>query len=308
MQSNPNSNRLESSAEGSAKPINVEAGRRAFVQSLGLGLAGTAIFGGTVAGPSAAKAAAPAQVTDADILNFALNLEYLEAEFYLRASTGSGLTSDEVSGVGTVGAVSGGRQVKFDTKAFENYAKEIADDEHAHVLTLRKGLGGSAVARPAIDLNMSFTTAAQAAGLIKSGETFDAFANETNFLLAAFIFEDVGVTAYYGAAPMLSPAYLPTAAGILAVEAYHAGIIRTTLYGLGQFYAAGKISNARDSLDGKTDLDQYIGNASVANLVPTDSRGIVKQRTTSQVLDIVYLSPTAAHGGFFPNGLNGSIN
>jgi hypothetical protein len=210
--------------------------------------------------------------------------------------------------VGTLGQVIGGRQVPFKTKAFRRYAEEIAADEGAHVRFLRSVLGAGPVARPTIDLDKAFTTTAVATGLLKPGQKFDAFANERNFLLAAFLFEDVGVTAYKGAAPLISDrGVLEAAAGILAVEAYHAGEIRTLLAGMGLFKWVQAISDARDSLDGPEDKDQGIGDGSTANIVPTDANGLAFSRSPSEVLGIVYLGGEASGFGFFPNRLNGAI-
>ena len=259
-------------------------------------------------GTALAEQATASVVGDSEILNFALNLEYLEAEFYLRGATGRGLEAADVGGAGHLGSVTGGHRVPFRTRAFQNYAWEIAKDERAHVRFLRQALGSAAVARPRIDLDQAFTNAARAAGLVGPQQRFDAFASEQNFLLAAFLFEDVGVTAYKGAARLIqSKDVLEAAAGILAVEAYHAGEIRTLLYGAGFYAPARAISDARDRLDGGGDKDQGIGSPDTANIVPTDNRGLAFSRSTTEVLGIVYLGGSAAGFGFFPNRLNGAI-
>jgi hypothetical protein len=252
--------------------------------------------------------------SDGSILNFALNLEYLEAEFYLRAATGEGLPGDMVSGTGTYGEVTGGRRVDFQSTLVRNIAREIASDEKQHVAFLRGALGGSAAARPRISLDTSFTAAATAAGLIQPGEAFDAYASDRNFLFAAFLFEDVGVTAFKGAAPFISnKTYLDAAAGLLATEAYHAGIVRATLFGEGLadesvFDAIAKVSAVRNAVSGPADDDQGIGTAAEGNLVPTDEFGRAFGRSPQQILNIVYLSADAGtSGGFYPNGLNGDI-
>jgi hypothetical protein len=296
--------------------------RRRFLRAAGLTGVGLATAG-TLAGcatPGPAGTATIAKVTDATddaaaisdaaVLNFALNLEYLEAEFYLRAVTGAGLEDNQIDGLGTIGGVTGGHKVMFHDHTLKMNAMEIAHDERGHVDFLRGALGDAKVARPAIDLDDAFTAAALAAGLIKEGETFDAFGTEDNFLLAAFVFEDVGVTAYKGAAPLISnKTFLDAAAGILAVEAYHAGLIRATLQARGAEDATVAISDARDSLDGDTDLDQGLLLDGVSNIVPTDENAIAFGRTTGQVLNIAYLNPASVtSGGFFPDGVNGDIN
>lgn len=295
------------------------------------------------------KAHAQSAVTDTDILNFALNLEYLEAQFYNLATYG--VTLDKLTtpipisvNGGTGGTVTlkpGFAKVPFANANVAAYAKETATEEGKHVLFLQTALGKSAVSMPNIDLYNSFNTLATAASI---GPSFDPFANDAFFLIGAYVFEDVGVSAYGGAAALISDKknILPAAAGIHAVEAYHAGLIRTAISGYdaaGTFAPKGtltaltqKISAARsmlanpsgastttftgtkaDDIGLTTTMVALNGSSATftsATIVDCDNNAVGWSRTTSQVLAIVTgTQPTASshQGVFFPNGLNGTI-
>ncbi|MGI8890996.1 MAG: ferritin-like domain-containing protein [Chthoniobacterales bacterium] len=265
-------------------------------------------------GRARAATNAAAAVSDADILQFALNLEYLEAEYYLYATTGQGLPPGDITGSGTLGTttIKANPKVPFQDPLYQQYAQEIATDEKDHVEYLRaalSSLGVTPVARPPLDLLNSFNTLAQAAGI---GQSFDPFENEVNFLLGAFIFEDVGVSAYRGGAGLLTNSDLIfAAAGVLGTEAYHAGSIRTTLIALQDpnvYDIAQKISDLRDALDGPTPKDGGLLKRGKANAILTDRNGLVYSRNTRQVLNIVYGAPNASSGLFYPNGMNGAIS
>lgn len=89
-------------------------------------------------------------------------------------------------------------------RAVQKIAKEIADDEIAHVELLRAALGDAAVPCPLIDIGPAFAAAANAATGAMLDPAFDPYGNDVLFLHGAFIFEDVGVTAYGGAVEPLS--------------------------------------------------------------------------------------------------------
>lgn len=280
--------------------------------------------------------------TDTDILNFALNLEYLEGEFYTLATAGQTLSQ---FGTGTgAGSTTAGTavittknsnsytscKVPFTLPNVAAYALETAAEERLHVTFLRQALASAAVTEPNIDLVNSFA----ALGTLIGAPGFDPFLDDYHFLLGAYIFEDVGVSAYHGAAGLISSATtLSAAAKIHAVEAYHAGLIRTSIYAIDQQptpigppstmrVLAQRISGVRATLDGTAgatpdDIGLTIatyplnGGAGLvgSTIVNADSNSIGWSRTTSQVLSIVFANGAAGttSGGFFPAGVNGNI-
>ena len=217
-----------------------------------------------------------------DVLNFALNLEYLEATFYLTITTGSGLSSADMGS--NPGTASGAGKYTIVNPYVAAAAKQLATDEQEHVEFLRTtiaAVGGTPVSMP----NLSFTPA----GTINSDATF---------LAAARQLENVGVSAYAGGAQYLvsSTAALTYAAQILDTEAQHAGVIRQLCVALGV------TSPAVDALDNPPTSSKFFDTSATTGLAPV--------RTTSQVLQIVYGAAGktgVSSGGFFPNGLNGPI-
>lgn len=293
--------------------------RRSFLQRSGLLAAMTPFAAMLLGGKPTANAALPFPIgpeLDLAILNFALNLEFLEAEYYNLGVTGQSITAQgvTVSGGGTPGNVTAkaNPQVPFQSDTLRQYAAEIARDEIAHIKFIQNTitkLGGTPVARPSLDLLNSFNAVAANAGI---ASTFDPFADEVSFFLGGFSLTDVGVTAYHGAAPFIySSAVLFNSAGILATESYHDAVLRLTVYQAGEMARtnAQKVSDLRDKLDGtNNDKDQGVANTDgTINLVPADENSIAFARTPRKVLNIVYGQKAAAAGGFFPNGVNGDI-
>ena len=256
--------------------------RRGFIAGLsaaGAAAGAFALTGCSDDGPIMTTAVTPGVF---DVLNFALNLEYLEANFYNFLANGTGVPSaNQGSNPGTV---SGGAAFTFTNPIVKNAAAQLANDEVEHVAFLRSTIssaGGTPVSMPNINL--------AAMGAVTSDASFLAMARQL---------EATGVSAYIGGSQYLvsNTTALFYAAQILDTEAQHAGFLRELCIALGV------TSPALDSLDTPPT------STAVFNTSPTT--GLNPVRTTSQVLQIVYGAAGktgVASGGFFPNGLNGTI-
>ena len=261
--------------------------RRKFLKVLGVATAAVGAMG--VITPSAEAQTS----TEVEVLNFALNLEYLESEFYTWGQYGYGI---ENLGIGVSGVASGsnpasggytqnGVQCDFSNSLVFSQAitQEIGVDERAHVTLLRSFLGSAAIAKPNINLNPL--------GL--------PINTENGFLTLSRIFEDVGVSAYGGAAYLLTtPLVIQTAARILGTESQHVSTIRTQI---------ARLAIATTPLDG-ADLIPPPSGPQDQYLSVNPANGLPAIRSVGEVLYLAYGSQVGVkQGGFFPTGINGAF-
>jgi hypothetical protein len=179
-------------------------------------IGGAVLVGGSALAGSLARTARAGDpndnVADADVLNYALTLEYLEATFYTQALGGTGtsgvasspakFTKKMVSGVKTIKNIGPGAV----SSAYARLAA-IRDHEVAHVSFIKSALGSAAVPPCSFDFS-------------------SAFKSVTTFISTAQVLENTGVKAYDGAIGYVdAAAFLTAGASIATVEARHAAYL-----------------------------------------------------------------------------------
>ncbi|GGB38802.1 hypothetical protein GCM10011380_30300 [Sphingomonas metalli] len=307
---------VERDAPGGAA---IDEGRRGFFAAV---LAGAFAIG--LAGQAGAQSGGTGSaVTDTDLLTLSLNMEYLVGELCSYGVYSGSLPADALTGSGTQGVTLGARPVRFQSGSVRRCLDEIAVDDYFHILFLRDTLRANVVAQPQINLGGGtdgpFTVLARAGGVVAPGDSFDPYASDANFLLAAMVLKDMMVSFYAGLAPLYTnPILLNVAIGRLGGHAYNAGMIRSTLYRLGAAnpavrQSAGGFATAVAGYSTSATASQGIGpdqvnGQAVANILPGDRNAMVQARTAAQTLNVAFLNRAATTlGGFFPAGLNANI-
>ncbi|KAH0464261.1 hypothetical protein IEQ34_007047 [Dendrobium chrysotoxum] len=262
---------------------------------------------------------------DVDLLEFPLNLEYLEAEYFLWGALGYGL--DIIAPNLSLGgpAPIGVRKANLDPFV-RDIVTQFGYQEVGHLKAIKQRVKG--FPRPLLDLRAkNFATVIDNALGKALVPPFDPYANGLNYLLASYIIPYVGLTGYVGANPNLQSSVAKRlVAGLLGVEAAQDAVIRTLLYqqldrkvhpyniSVAEF--TDKISILRNKLGGAGIKDEGLvvppelgaeGKIS-GNVIAGDEYSIAYARTPQEILRIGYGTGNESKpGGFFPSGADGRI-
>ncbi|PHT35806.1 Desiccation-related protein PCC13-62 [Capsicum baccatum] len=263
--------------------------------------------------------------SDVDLVEFPLNLEYLEAEFFLWGSLGYGLDkfAPELadSGPPPIGA-----QIAKLSPLIRDVITQFGFQEVGHLRAIKDTITGF----PRLLLNLSresFATVMDDAFGHPLKPPFDAYANDINYLLASYVIPYVGLTGYVGANPKLqSSTAKRLVAGLLGVESGQDAVLRALLYERGREKVepygitvaefTNQISKLRNKLgrhgikDEGLNVKPKVGAEGriKGNVLAGDKYSMAYERTPKEILRIVYGSGKENKpGGFYPKGAEGRI-
>ncbi|EXB40839.1 hypothetical protein L484_009084 [Morus notabilis] len=267
----------------------------------------------------------PVKANDSDRIEFALNLEFLEAQLFLCAATGKGLDSINKSlakgGPPSIGC----EKANLDDLVYR-ITEEFAYQEVGHIRAIVDEVGG--FPRPLINISReTFAEIFDRAVGYPLKPPFDPYKNSLNFLLTIYLIPYVGLVGYVGAIPNLeSKSSRRLVAKLLGVESGQDAVIRALLYERGkeevypykitveQFTIA--ISSLFDELatcgikdEGlRVPLELGAENRTTSNILSADVYSLSYARTETEILRTIYgTGDESKPGGFFPRGANGNI-
>ncbi|KAK4483319.1 hypothetical protein RD792_010505 [Penstemon davidsonii] len=263
--------------------------------------------------------------SDINLLEFPLNLEYLEAEFFAWGALGRGLDSLAPS-LAMGGPSPIGVNKAHLTPVIRDIIAQFAFQEFGHLRAIKKAVKG--FPRPLLNLSAtSFASVMNNAFEKPLVPSFDPYANDINYLLASYVIPYVGLTGYVGANPKLqTPSSRKLVAGLLGVESGQDAVLRTLLYERGNVRVlpykytvaefTNKISNLRNKLGKEGLKDEGLivkpvegAEGKIAgNVLVGDQYSLSFGRTPEEILRIVYGSGQENNpGGFYPQGADGQI-
>ncbi|MCO5550113.1 hypothetical protein L7F22_003593 [Adiantum nelumboides] len=259
-----------------------------------------------------------------DTFHFAMNVEYLEAEWFSWAAFGYGL--DVVAPYFARGPPPiGVHRANLDELTYSICA-QFAWQEVDHLRAIWETTGG--MRRPLIDLseNIWATLMNQAFGFILV-PPFNPYEDGMKFLLASYIIPYIGLTGYVGANPLLTTATAKRLlAGLEGVESGQDGVIRAYLYERRNERVSGYIYTVAQFTDAISNLRNRLGRTGVVdeglvvpmclgahssttqNVLSADRFSLSYSRTPEQILRILYgTGNESLPGAFYPRGANGRI-
>ncbi|KAI4335018.1 hypothetical protein L6164_013705 [Bauhinia variegata] len=263
--------------------------------------------------------------SDVDLLEFPLNLEYLEAEFFLWGALGYGLdkVAPELAGGGPSPK---GAQIAMLDPLTRDVILQFGYQEVGHLRAIKNTVKG--FPRPLLDLSKeAFAKTMDSAFGQKLKPPFDPYANSINYLLASYVIPYVGLTGYVGANPKLQNATSrKLVAGLLGVESGQDAVIRSMLYERARLKVhpyvvtvaefTNRISNLRNELGngGLKDEGLWVPKSLGAegkvqgNVLAGDKDSLAYPRTPEEILRIIYGGGDEhVPGGFYPKGADGRI-